>query len=291
MATTRINFALSPIPQYANCYATVIDDLLTPSECATLLRLAAAASSKEGGKEDGGTWERAMVNMGGGREALAVDTRNCGRIIYDDAEIAARLWARAAPLVPELAVLEGEKWSVPPRGTAEDGHGSALHARQVQRGERWRCAGLNERLRFLRYVGGEYFKPHCDGTYERPRVEGGPVERSFLTLHLYLNDGEEVTGHEDRERRSPFIGRVEGEPEAPLKGGATTFHGPNDWFTLSFGDPDPATRGRRVDVVPRVGRVLLFQHRNMVHSGDDVLEGVKYTMRTDLMFVKEEKEQ
>ncbi|KAL1640590.1 hypothetical protein SLS58_006785 [Diplodia intermedia] len=297
VSATRINFALSPIPQYANCYATVIDDLLTPSECATLLRLAAAASSEGGeggGKEGGGggTWERAMVNMGGGREALAVDTRNCGRIIRDDADVAARLWARVAPLVPELAgVLEGERWCVPPErqwaaagGRAwEDGHGSALHARQVQRGERWRCAGLNERLRFLRYVGGEYFRPHCDGAYERPRVEGGPVERSLFTLHLYLNDGEEVTGDEDRERRSPFVGRVEGEPEAPLKGGATTFHGPDDWFTLSFGDPDSAMRKRRVDVVPR--------HRNMVHSGDDVLEGVKYTMRTDVMFVKEEKEQ
>jgi hypothetical protein len=41
---------------------------------------------------------------------------------------------------------------------------------------------------------------------------------------------------------------------------------------------------RRLDVDPRAGRVLIFQHRGLLHSGDEVLEGVKYTMRTDLLF-------
>ncbi|KAK0661367.1 hypothetical protein DIS24_g2582 [Lasiodiplodia hormozganensis] len=308
LSTTRINFTTTPLPQYGNCYATIIDDALTPSECATMLRLAAASSTTGASSEEqpssaeGGTWERAMINMGGGRQALAVETRNCGRIIFDSDEIAARLWARVAPHVPELAVLEGERWCLPPakQWTTgrewDEGWGSVLHPRQVQRRERWRCAGLNERLRFLRYEGGEYFKPHCDGVYERERKEGpdgkmAPVERSFFTLHLYLNDGEEVRGDEDRERRSPFIGRVEGEPEEPLMGGATTFHGPDDFFTLSFGDPDSEMRKRKVDVVPKVGRILLFQHRNIVHSGDDVVRGVKYTMRTDVMFTKEENEE
>jgi hypothetical protein len=60
----------------------------------------------------------------------------------------------------------------------------------------------------------------------------------------------------------------EGEP--PLVGGATTF--------LSYNE------ARRLDVVPKGGRVLLFQHRNLLHSGDDVISGTKYTMRTDIMF-------
>ena len=81
-------------------------------------------------------------------------------------------------------------------------------------------------------------------------------------------------GDGDEERRSPFVGEVEGEPETPLKGGATTFHGPEDMWTLSFGDPGPEAKRKRVDVVPKVGRVLLFQHRNMMHSGDDVVAGV-----------------
>jgi hypothetical protein len=39
-----------------------------------------------------------------------------------------------------------------------------------------------------------------------------------------------------------------------------------------------------MDVDPKAGRVLIFQHRNLYHSGDDVLAGVKYTMRTDIMY-------
>ena len=41
---------------------------------------------------------------------------------------------------------------------------------------------------------------------------------------------------------------------------------------------------RKYDVHPRPGRILLFQQRDLLHSGEDVLRGVKYTIRTDLMF-------
>merc|ERR1711994_340843 len=45
--------------------------------------------------------------------------------------------------------------------------------------------GLNERMRFLKYSPGEYFKPHLDGSYERPDGK----EISFITIQLYLNEG------------------------------------------------------------------------------------------------------
>ena len=35
-------------------------------------------------------------------------------------------------------------------------------------------------------------------------------------------------------------------------------------------------------------RVLIFQHRNLLHSGEEVTSGIKLTMRTDLMFEKVE---
>ena len=53
-----------------------------------------------------------------------------------------------------------------------------------------------------------------------------------------------------------------------LRGGATTFH---------LGD-------RRLDVDPKIGRVLIFQHSRLLHSGDEVISGIKYTMRSDIMF-------
>jgi len=40
-------------------------------------------------------------------------------------------------------------------------------------------------------------------------------------------------------------------------------------------------------VMPKCGRVLLFQHRNLLHSGDDVVSGTKLTVRTDLMYALE----
>ena len=57
---------------------------------------------------------------------------------------------------------------------------------------------------------------------------------------------------------------------AALQGGATSF--------LSRDET------RKMDVDPKAGRVLIFQHRNLYHSGDDVRSGIKYTMRTDIMY-------
>jgi hypothetical protein len=55
-----------------------------------------------------------------------------------------------------------------------------------------------------------------------------------------------------------------------LRGGATTFH--------------TVDRDHRLDVDPKAGRVLIFQHRRLLHSGDTVSAGIKYTMRSDLMY-------
>jgi hypothetical protein len=92
---------------------------------------------------------------------------------------------------------------------------------------------------------------HCDGTYETP----DQLERSYFTLHLYLSGTEGKNGEE------------------PLEGGATTFFGYN--------------MRDIINVEPKMGRVLLFQHRNLIHSGDDVIKGTKLTLRTDIMYTKE----
>ena len=43
---------------------------------------------------------------------------------------------------------------------------------------------------------------------------------------------------------------------------------------------------RQFEVEPKIGRVLIFQHRDLLHSGADVTSGVKLTLRTDLMYKK-----
>lgn len=91
---------------------------------------------------------------------------------------------------------------------------------------------------------------HMDGCY----ATEGNEEISFYTLHLYLNES------------SPD------SEEGVLEGGATTFHSMD--------------MERSLDVSPKVGRVLIFQQKGPLHSGADVMNGVKMTLRTDLMYTK-----
>ena len=102
---------------------------------------------------------------------------------------------------------------------------------------------------------------HCDGTYETP--DGS--QRSFYTYHLYMNDSAQALGLpvSSEQAKGP-------DGEELLRGGATTFHSRD--------------LKHRLDVDPKIGRVLIFQHRRLLHSGDDVTAGIKYTMRSDVMF-------
>ncbi|KAG7289697.1 hypothetical protein NEMBOFW57_006073 [Staphylotrichum longicolle] len=199
---TPLDFATSPLPEYSQCHALVLDNVLSPSECATLLRLAEASVPAPGqpgselrhGPDD--PWAPALVNVGGGFEVLEQEYRNSDRIVWDCQEVVDRIWGRS----------------------------------------------------------------HCDAPFVDTRDPSRSI-RTLFTIHLYLNDSK---------------AEVEG---AELVGGATTFYS---------GDEK-----RRIDVDPKAGRVLIFQHRRLLHSGDDVLAGTKYTMRTDILyeFIREEEKE
>lgn len=68
----RIDFLNSTLPEYDGYYATVLDNVLSPSECENLLALAVESSPK-------GDWEPALLNAGIGREILAPKIRLCDR--------------------------------------------------------------------------------------------------------------------------------------------------------------------------------------------------------------------
>lgn len=67
----RVDFASSPLPEYTPYYATVLENVLSASECADLLKLA-EQSSPTG-------WAPALLNVGSGYELLATDVRHCDR--------------------------------------------------------------------------------------------------------------------------------------------------------------------------------------------------------------------
>jgi len=154
-------------------------------------------------------FEPALVNTGGGRQELITDVRQSDRCIMDDNSMAAEIFRRIKPYIP------GEFMGCP-------------------------IVGLNERLRFLKYNPGDYFKPHCDGSYVRPDNS----QHSLMTVLLYLNSG--------------------------MKGGSTKF----------VHDNNPLLD---VEIVPEPGLVLIFQH-DIYHEGTMLEDGVKFNVRSDVMF-------
>jgi predicted 2-oxoglutarate/Fe(II)-dependent dioxygenase YbiX len=116
----------------------VIHDFLTPKECAEFIRLTESAG-----------YNAAPITTLGGF-VMAPEIRNNERVMVDNFDWAAKLWARAKPLMPS-----------PFRGVE--------------------ATGLNERFRFYRYDPGQTFRPHTDGCFARND------ERSQLTFMVYLS--------------------------------------------------------------------------------------------------------
>jgi len=83
------------------------------------------------------------------------DVRNNSRVIFDDPDLAERLFSSIRSSIPK----------------ASNG---------------MTAVGANERLRCYRYEPGQYFAPHYDGSFAR-----NDHEWSRLTLMVYLNDVEE----------------------------------------------------------------------------------------------------
>eukprot|EP00483_Globobulimina_turgida_P005254 UN05264 len=109
--------------------------------------------------------------------------------------------------------------------------------------------GLNERFRCCKYVKGQLFGMHCDARYFRHSKE-----KSFYTVNIYLNDG-----------RKDFTG------------GRTCFFNPNK-KTYQY--------EMSAFVVASPGLALIFNQwpERIEHNGEVLTDGVKYLMRTDVMY-------
>lgn len=169
-----------------------VDDVMSPDECGTLIARIEALGC-----------EPATITTAAGF-VHRPEIRNNDRVIFDDHELAATLYARVAHTVPDTMFS-----SMAP-------------------------VGANERFRCYRYAPGQRFAPHYDGSFARSHDE-----ESTLTLMVYLNDA--------------------------FEGGETTF------------------LDHEVTIVPRRGLALLFQHRQH-HEGCPVRAGVKYVLRSDVMY-------
>ncbi|KAH8822830.1 hypothetical protein DL96DRAFT_1469838 [Flagelloscypha sp. PMI_526] len=265
-----IDWAQTPLPEYKDHYAKVIDGLFSSEECAELLALATSEPPKtdpasplaqlqehhatkpnpQTGKVE---WQQAAVHYGLGASSNYVDTdyRNSDRILRFDVDAANKIYEKLRPLLPEL-------WEI--RQTEENGEAgkwSKIVSRTRDTSNTvWKLVGVNERLSYLRYKPGHYFRAHCDGNQDLP--DG---RKARVTIQIYLNG----PPHDSEDPNA-----------STLRGGSTRF--------LSPSNPDR----RYYDIEPKMGRVLVFQHRGLWHSGHDLEAGEKYALRTDLFFTTEE---
>lgn len=209
MEIVKTEVRLPSIGHYQdNRLAFILDNVLTEKECLNLIKM-----TEDHGYEDvKEVWRRDDVRSvpSPSKEfSRTLDVRKSQRCIIDRGDMAGLIWNRIKEYIPETWNNKG-------------------------------VVGLNERLRFLKYSSGQYFKSHKDGSYKRP--DGS--EQSFITIQLYLNEG--------------------------MEGGNTT-------FISRSGDHN------NVGVVPKIGRVLVFQ-QDILHEGSLLVKGIKYTMRTDVMY-------
>ena len=176
------------------CFALLIDNAFTPQECRDMLLYATSETGAVngsgsdssgdggGGSGGGGRWEAALINTSHGQQKLAPEVRNCGRILRDDPELAAKLFARIAPLLRREAV------------DVVSPHGRWQGMKSAWLGDTpWRLTRLNERLRFLKYGPGEYFRrmflpPSLAQRAARHGADDGGGEKSSLR-RLILHAG------------------------------------------------------------------------------------------------------
>ena len=209
--------------------------VLTQEECEELQRL-----SVEQGMADYRADERLRVME---------------RVEIDVPELAATVWQRISPLIPERVVVDG----------SDDSRRIGLPADDPNLHGVWRPLGLNPYLRVAKYPGNGrgHFGPHRDGAYEVSLTE-----RSLLTLNGYLAEVPEGCGG-----RTRFL--VDG----------LELH--QDEATGRFVVKDEAAAVTH-SVRPQAGCAVVFYH-GLMHDGEPLREGAppKWIFRFDIMFRRE----
>lgn len=154
-----IDWTKTALPEYNGRYAVVLDNVISPSECQELIKL--AESSVDMSRVAEGVqnpWRPAMVAAGSGYEVLDSKYRNSDRIVWDRQEVVDRLWARCLrgnvgeTLLKKLEVLDNDEKVVGVIRKGKDWKAAD---------QRWEMRRLNKRMRFLKYGPGQFFKRKC----------------------------------------------------------------------------------------------------------------------------------
>jgi hypothetical protein len=125
--------------------------------------------------------------------------------------------------------------------------------------------GLNARFRFYRYAGGDFFKPHTDGAWPGSRV----IDRQLVH-----------DAYGDRESQMTILIFLSGG----YTGGRTVFFVPD----ALAADDEVQKSPNVVSVSTPKGGALCFPHgfhpQHCLHAGEGVESGVKYIIRSDILY-------
>lgn len=209
--------ATHPLPPNLG-FCVVIPEFLTTDECAAYIAL----SESRG--------------FASAESDYPPSYRNNERLVIDDPVLAAELFKRLRDFVPHTLNVDN------PMAAASSASINSNHDND------WTLVGINERIRFCRYLPHQQFSIHQDGVFHR-----AANCRSRLTFMIYLTDGKQ------------------------FEGGDTLF------YERGPGASPPQVISR---VRPHAGTLILFDHR-VWHAGEEVTAGIKHIMRSDLLYQRD----
>jgi hypothetical protein len=144
------------LPWNKSKIAFKVRNVLTPEECQALIKAS----------ESGDGYERALLNIGGGRQIMDTDYRDSYRVMIDHPRLSTAIYDKT--IGNNITLKNG-------LGELNNGFANIVPVE------------LNERLRFLKYYIGQKFSMHCDGSYTRPSNHVHKGDRSYFTILIYLN--------------------------------------------------------------------------------------------------------
>ncbi|EFC49496.1 predicted protein [Naegleria gruberi] len=244
----------------------VLNELLHPDECCQIL------SIEKKQKKQLDEVKSLSKDFESIQAEYPPEYRNSSRIIYNDKELAQRLWRRMKKHLVRYTFVR-------PYGLDNGGH--------------WIPVGVNECFRMSKYEPGNYFKPHVDGQFVR-----NTDERSVYTLLIYLN--EDFTGGEtrfltvvnnveegqglDSSKKVKKLSRSDKKmAKKKFAKEATKLNRFNDNPEKSLKENSTLQFKHLCSVSPKIGSAAIFNH-DLYHEGCPVTNGIKYILRTEIMF-------
>ncbi|KAI7955008.1 hypothetical protein MJO28_005408 [Puccinia striiformis f. sp. tritici] len=140
------------------------------------------------------------------------------------------------------------------------------------------CWGLNPNLRFYRYKKGHKFEKHFDDSVQISSADLNLTDQISIipsklvteyTLLIYLTGSKSSRNDKDEEE--------------VLEGGETVFYDPPIRSSKRVGKPEYPIAA---SIKPATGLALIHRHGShcLLHEAREVVSGVKYVLRSDLIF-------